>query len=152
MGIVGVDALFSTIKLPEMSEDQFLEEMIIDVFIPLKFIRVDKIISTVFECAIHQEEEAYKMAGKLESEYFSDSHREDTKQSSNNLEVIKNFKVLLARKMASKKFGKSFHRVRSLFDSAGVRISVAVSKCYDRLDKYGYVYHPRHIDFLNNTG
>ena len=49
------------------------------------------------------------------------------------------------------KFSASFSRNRSSFEAESIRFSVAVSKQYERRDKYWYAYHPRQKDFLSDS-
>lgn len=150
MRIVGVDALFLAIELRQLTEDKSLSDKIVDLLMPQEFTRVDKIISTAFDFAIDQEEAGYKPEDDPEDVDVSKTTIEQKRTTSSNLDLIEEFKVDIAKRMADK-FSASFSRNRSSFEAESIRFSVAVSKQYERRDKYWYAYHPRQKDFLSDS-
>lgn len=150
MRIVGVDALFLAIELRQLTEDKSLSEKIIDLLMPQEFTRVDKIIASAFDFATDQEEAGYKPKDSLEEVIDSETSVKEKRTISSNLDLIEDFKLDIAERMAEK-FGVFFSRNRSSFEATNMRFSVAVSKQYERRDKYWYAYHPRQKDFLSES-
>ena len=151
MRIVGVDALFKALELKELSEDPALTKRIIELLIPREYTRVDHILSTAFDFASDREEALVDVAKEFETAQEPDATREARSviTDRNQIELLK---VKIAQQL-SERFSMQFNRNRSMFenDGAGLRFAVAVSKPYDRKDKYWYAYHPRQVKFLGEV-
>lgn len=147
MRIVGVDALFDAIELRELTEDKSLSDKIIDLFMPQEFTRVDKIISTAFDFAADVEEAGFKPQSESDESQQSKPIADAKRSIVSNPEQIEEFKNLIWKHMSSN-YNVEFTRNRSSFESPSLRFAIAVSKEYERRDKYWYAYHPRQREFL----
>ena len=152
MRIVGVEALFKALELKELSEDPSLTKRIIELLIPQEYTRIDHILSTAYDFASDREEALVADAGDYEDGPDNTGKKEQSRTVVTDRNQIEQLKVEIADKL-SKKFSVSFNRNRSMFenDEAGLRFAVAVSKPYERRDKYWYAYHPRQIHFLDGA-
>ena len=150
MRIVGVDALFDAIELRELTEDKSLSDKIIDLFMPQEFTRVDKIISTAFDFAADVEEAGFKPQSESDESQQSKPIADAKRSIVSNPEQIEEFKNLIWKHMSSN-YNVEFTRNRSSFESPSLRFAIAVSKEYERRDKFWYAYHPRQREFLADT-
>lgn len=153
MRILGVDALFKAVELRESSEDPALTGRIVELLAPQEFARVDKILSTVLEFASDREDLSLALSEESAGdEGVTASDENPSRTISSDKEQIEVFKTEIAAAV-SKKFDVPLTRNRSSFENAesGLRFSVAVSKLYDRRDKYWYAYHTRQKKYLADS-
>ena len=153
MRILGVEALFKAIELRESSEDPSLTARIVELFIPQEFTRVDQIISTALDFASDREE-IYTPDQELDT--YEDEHNVSSNKPFRTVvtdkDKIDTFKVEIAKRI-SRNFEVNLIRNRSSFEdlNKNLRFAVAVSKVYDRRDKYWYAYHTRQREYLSKA-
>ena len=141
MRIIGIDALIKMVKIKESSCEKEVTEQIWNIFKPIEYTRVDKIVDLVFTATEDQKsndlepessnEEAPILGGRRELNFRRD-------QIAIAFGTIKKVN-LLKRNMA-------------LFSSSNgeVKIAIAVSKRYKKntWSQYWYAYLPAHRTFL----
>ena len=151
MRIVGVDALFKALELKELSEDPALTERIIELLKPREYTRVDHILSTAFDFASDREDALVEASNDYE-EADGGNEVKQTRTVVTDRNQIEKLKVGIASRLAERFFMR-FNRNRSMFenDENGIRFAIAVSKPYERRDRYWYAYHPRQMNFLGEA-
>jgi len=153
MRILGVEALFKAVELRESSEDPALTSRIVELLIPQEFTRVDQILSTALDFASDREEIYVPDEAASNNGGVGDiSEDKPARTVATDKDKIDAFKIEIARRIA-RKFEANLIRNRSSFEDPqqNLRFAVAVSKIYERRDKYWYAYHTRQKDYLSEA-
>lgn len=153
--IVGVEALFNALKLKEETAETALTGRIIDILKPREFTRVDSILDIAFQFTrdreqVLQEEEStispsFEMPeGETLPDGPSKTHSQVTNRQANEV-LRQNVANALAAKL-----GVEVSRSRASYESADgdTRFVVAVSKPYERRDRYWFGCHEKQLNFI----
>ena len=149
--LISVDSLIKLVQVKEMSDDPRTVSRITEILRPFEYTRVDKIIDVIFTTAEDVDRDAVELVDEI-----PDS-KKDQEQSSRKQEQTPREELEFKRVRAAEGFGKKLQIPlikfsKTLFQSENgrIRICVAVSKKYDRVNQpYWYAFHPQWSDFLS---
>ena len=163
MRIVGVEALFEALALKELFEDKTLGAKLIDLLKPREFTRVDQILSAAFDFAADRREaventiegfENLPIVAESQADFLSSEGEvfEKSRTIRSDRKCIEQLKVKIASQL-KERFNINLIRQRSLFESqpAGISFVLAVSKPYNRKDKYWFSCHSRQLNLLSKA-